>query len=219
MATALLTRHRDTHFHTPAPAPARGPARAHRAATGTLTRRTEKPPEVPPMKATAAQVEEVVKLHGTALHRYCLSLTRGDRSRAEEIKQETLIRAWKNPQAMADSHRFDSFRPWLFTVARRISIDAERARKARPQECDEAVLALIPEPECGYERLLDVELVRDALASLSEEHRAVIHCLHFRSLTGLETAQELGLPLGTVKSRSHYALRALQHALEVAGLG
>ncbi|MFD3558104.1 sigma-70 family RNA polymerase sigma factor [Streptomyces sp. NPDC058686] len=211
MATSLRTRHRGTHLRVTA----RGAAHSQRAAD-TTTRRAEKSPA--PARATAAEVEEVVKMHGAELHRYCLSLTRGDSSLAEEIKQDTLIRAWKNPQAMVASRGFGSFRPWLFTVARRISIDAERARRARPQECDEAVLALIPEPEHGYERFLDSELVRTALASLSAEHRAVIHCLHFRSLTGLETANELGLPLGTVKSRSHYALKALQNMLEEADL-
>jgi RNA polymerase sigma-70 factor (ECF subfamily) len=181
-----------------------------------LPRQTRKPPTRP--TATAAQLEHIIELHGPALHRFCLALTRGDRWRAEEIKQETLIRAWKNPDAMAASRGFDSFRPWLFTVARRVAIDTDRARRVRPQECDEAALTKIPEPDCTYDRLLTIELVREAVATLPPEQQAVIHCIHFRSMTGLETAKELGLPLGTVKSRSHYALKALHRALEEAGL-
>ncbi|MGW1412485.1 sigma-70 family RNA polymerase sigma factor [Streptomyces sp. NPDC002403] len=210
MTTALLIR-RNTgrHHDTPLGDTARPPASTptmHRAETAP-TQRT----------ATTAQMESIVELHGSTLHQFCLSLTRGDRWRAEEITQETLIRAWKHPDAIDASRGFESFRPWLFTVARRIAIDAARARRVRPQECDDTVLALIPEPECGYDRLLVAELVRDALASLTAEQQAVIHCLYFRSLTGLETAKELGVPLGTVKSRSHYAVKALQQALEEVG--
>ncbi|WP_327250014.1 sigma-70 family RNA polymerase sigma factor [Streptomyces sp. NBC_01320] len=164
-------------------------------------------------------MEIIVELHGSALHRFCLSLTRGDRWRAEEITQETLVRAWKHPTAIDASREFESFRPWLFTVARRIAIDAARARRVRPPECNDAVLTLIAEPERGYDRLLVAELVRDALASLTAEQQAVIYCLYFRSLTGLETAKELGVPLGTVKSRSHYAVKALKQALEGVGFG
>ncbi|MGW2562552.1 sigma-70 family RNA polymerase sigma factor [Streptomyces sp. NPDC001514] len=207
MTTALLTRtttdSRETARHHVArrrPADPRTPRRPAHAA--------------PRQTATAADLEDIVEQHGAALGRFCLSLTRGDAWRAEEIKQETLIRAWKNPDAMAASRGFGSFRPWLFTVARRIAIDADRARRVRPQECDDAILAMIPEPDCAYDRLLLVELVRKAVAALSPEQRAVIHCLHFRSMTGVETARELGVPLGTVKSRSHYALKALQASLQ-----
>jgi RNA polymerase sigma-70 factor (ECF subfamily) len=213
MTTALLTRPGTDH-HDVLLDDAAHPYPAWEVAPG----RTGTAPEPARRTASDAQLEKVIEAHGAALHRFCLSLTRGDRWRAEEIKQETLIRAWKNPDAMAASRGFGTFRPWLFTVARRIAIDAERARRVRPQECDEAVLALIPEPDCGYDRLLVIEMVRQAVASLSPEQQAVVHCLHFRSMTGVETAEELGLPLGTVKSRSHYALRALQRALEQAGL-
>lgn len=185
-------------------------------ATAVLTRRTGPAATGARPTATAAQLERIDALHGASLARFCLSLTRGNWTRAEEIKQETLVRAWKNPDAMAN-REYEGFRPWLFTVAKRISIDLERARRARPQECDESVLTLLPEPDCGYERVLDVDMVREAVGSLPVQQRAVIHCLHFRSMTAAEAAEELGIPLGTVKSRAYYALRTLRKTLTAYG--
>ncbi|MFE5767033.1 sigma-70 family RNA polymerase sigma factor [Streptomyces sp. NPDC056485] len=166
--------------------------------------------------ATAAQLEEIEALHGLELYRYCVSLTRGNPVSAEEIKQETLIRAWKNPKAMRQPG-YPTFRPWLFTVARRISIDLERARRARPQECDQEVLTLLPAPECGYERILDVDMVRMAIRNLPEAQRDVVICLHFKSMSSAETAEALGIPKGTVKSRAFYALKTLERTLTRLG--
>ncbi|MFE5026232.1 sigma-70 family RNA polymerase sigma factor [Streptomyces sp. NPDC056656] len=169
-----------------------------------------------PPNATADQLERIEELFGKSLLRYCMSLTRGNWTRAEEIKQETLIRAWKNPHAMTN-REFETFRPWLFTVARRIAIDLERARKARPQECDQEVLKLIPEPDCGYERVHDTDMVRSAIRCLPRQQREVIVCLHFKAMTSAEAAEELDIPQGTVKSRAHYALKALKRTLDAGG--
>ncbi|MFI1398175.1 sigma-70 family RNA polymerase sigma factor [Streptomyces sp. NPDC020681] len=209
MATALLTRPETSRPHE-MPAQRRPELRTPPA--------TEpKPPTPnPPRTATAAQLEQIEALHGASLLRYCMSLTRGNWMRAEEIKQETLIRAWKNPHAMT-SREFETFRPWLFTVARRISIDLERARRARPQECDQEVLRLIPEADCGYERVHDIEMVRAAIRALPRQQREVIVCLHFKSMTSAEAAEALGIPQGTVKSRAYYALKSLQRTLVARG--
>lgn len=70
--------------------------------------------------------------HGRPLFALLLRLSDGDRQRAEDLVQETLVRAWQHPEALrADD--FDSVRPWLLTVARRLAIDARRARQARPR--------------------------------------------------------------------------------------
>src|SRR6202453_4804332 len=68
--------------------------------------------------------------HGGALLRYALHLTGGDRQRAEDLVQETIVRAWRHPEALADRPA----RPWLFAVARNLAVDAHRARKSRPNE-------------------------------------------------------------------------------------
>src|ERR1700729_2102804 len=68
--------------------------------------------------------------HAGPLLRYAMHLMSGDRQRAEDIVQETLLRAWQHPEAIADRPA----RPWLFAVARNLAVDSFRARKARPPE-------------------------------------------------------------------------------------
>src|SRR5579875_2512697 len=74
--------------------------------------------------------------HAGPLLRYTLHLTSGDRQRAEDIVQETLVKAWLHPDAIADRPA----RPWLFAVARNLAVDSYRARRARPREVGEAAL-------------------------------------------------------------------------------
>jgi len=153
--------------------------------------------------------------HAPALLGYALRLCDGDRTRAEDIVQETLLRAWRNLDRLDESA--GPVRPWLFTVAQRVAIDAHRARRARPSEVGDAALALVP----GLDQLegaLDRIIVGDALESLSPEHRAVIVETYYRGRTVAETAGALGIPAGTVKSRCYYALRALKLALAERGV-
>jgi RNA polymerase sigma-70 factor (ECF subfamily) len=74
--------------------------------------------------------------HAAALLRYTMYLTGGDRQRAEDVVQEVLLRAWQHPEAVSGQPA----RPWLFTVAKNLVIDGQRARRARPQEVGEAAL-------------------------------------------------------------------------------
>lgn len=80
--------------------------------------------------------------HAGPLLAYVLRLVAGDRQRAEDVVQETLIRAWKNAGQL--NRATGSVRPWLVTVARRIVIDGHRSRQARPQEVDPSPLEVIP---------------------------------------------------------------------------
>ncbi|MGS2586366.1 sigma-70 family RNA polymerase sigma factor [Streptomyces hebeiensis] len=149
--------------------------------------------------------------HGPALLNFLLGLTFGDRQRAEDLLQETLVRAWQHPEAFDGP--FESMRPWLFTVGRRLAIDARRSRLARPPEVGDGILATTPDPEDPTETTTLALDVRKAVRELSPEHRAVLAHIYFRGLSVNETARALGIPAGTVKSRSYYALRALARAL------
>lgn len=153
--------------------------------------------------------------HAPALLAYAVRLTDGDRARAEDIVQETLVRAWRHLDRLDEST--GPVRPWLFTVAQRVAIDAHRARKARPPETGDAVLASVPSLD-EVEPALDRIVVTDALDSLSAEHRAVIVETYYRGRSVAEAAATLGIPPGTVKSRSYYALRALKLALAERGV-
>ena len=153
--------------------------------------------------------------HGVALWHYALSLTGGDRSRAQDVVQETLLRAWRNPKAFSPER--GSPRAWLYAVARRIVIDDHRSARSRR----ERVTGRVPDvsvPDRSDE-VVDHELVVAALARLSPDHRAVLRECYLLGRSVDEAAVTLGIPPGTVKSRTHYALRALRLALDELGGG
>ncbi|MFJ8229779.1 sigma-70 family RNA polymerase sigma factor [Streptomyces sp. NPDC094448] len=152
-------------------------------------------------------IAELQREHGPALLSFLQGLTYGDQQRAEDLVQETLVRAWQHPEAF--ERPYESMRPWLFTVGRRLAIDARRSRLARPAEIGDGVLATTPDPADPTEMAVAQLDVRAAVDSLSADHRAVLDRLYFQGLSVRETAESLGIPPGTVKSRTHYALRAL----------
>ncbi|MBF6183286.1 Sigma-K factor [Nocardia otitidiscaviarum] len=151
--------------------------------------------------------------HATALWRYTYGLV-GDPGRAEDIVQETLLRAWQRPAVLDQSTH--SARAWLFTVARHLAVDEYRsARNRREFRMDHP-----PEQPVAdqADRALDGWLVADALARLSPDHRAVIVRAYYRGLSTHQIAAELDIPEGTVKSRMHYGMRALRLALQEMGV-
>jgi RNA polymerase sigma-70 factor (ECF subfamily) len=153
--------------------------------------------------------------HAGPLLGYVLKLTDGDRQRAEDVVQETLLRAWRHPESLDPSR--GSLRPWLWTVARNIVVDAARARRARPFEVAEDALAAVSVDDQIDRALLSWE-VAEALGTLSADHRAVLVETYYRGRTVAEAADALGIPTGTVKSRAFYALRALRLAFEERGI-
>jgi RNA polymerase sigma-70 factor, ECF subfamily len=162
-----------------------------------------------------AALRMLYEQHAAPLLSYALRLTGGDRGRSEDIVQETLLRAWRHPQAL-DPER-GPVRSWLFTVARNVAVDAHRARRSRPTEVGDEPLALIPAAD-EIEKALDSWLVADAMSALSSDHRAVLVETYYLGRSVAEAAAVLGIPAGTVKSRTFYALRALKLALEERGV-
>ncbi|KAA9382084.1 sigma-70 family RNA polymerase sigma factor [Microbispora cellulosiformans] len=160
--------------------------------------------------------EELVRAlfddHAGPLYGYVLRLT-GDPGRAEDVVQETLLRAWRNPGVLEGR----PVRAWLFTVARNIVVDQHRARRSRPQETGDEALAVLPADD-ELDRAVESWGVAEALASLRPEHREVLMETYYRGRSVKEASEVLGIPQGTVKSRTYYALRALKLALEERGL-
>jgi RNA polymerase sigma-70 factor, ECF subfamily len=151
--------------------------------------------------------------HATALVAYVQRLLNGDRQLAEDIVQETLLRAWKHAGDLPERSR----RPWLFTTARHLVIDAYRARKARPVEVSAELVEGIAEDD-ALDAALDAVLISDALHALSPRHREVLLESYYGGRTAAQIAEAHGLPAGTVRSRIHYALRALRLALQERGV-
>lgn len=145
--------------------------------------------------------------HAAALRRYVLRLT-ADRARAEAVVQETLLRACQDQQMVADGQR--SPRAWLFTVARNV-ITETRSSSGNSSSGEQ------DDPD-GHHPALDRMLMADAMAQLSREQRAVVHCAYYRGLSIAQIAAELGIAEGTAKSWLHYALRALRQTLQEMGV-
>jgi RNA polymerase sigma-70 factor (ECF subfamily) len=153
--------------------------------------------------------------HAGPLLAFVLRLTGGDRGRAEDVVQETLLQAWRHPEVLDPAR--GPVRPWLMTVARRVAIDHYRARQARPAEVgDEGLEQLATED--GIDDALERWLVADALATLAPAHREALLHTYYAGRTATEAAMTLGVPAGTVKSRVFYGLRALRLALEERGV-
>ncbi|WP_432838977.1 sigma-70 family RNA polymerase sigma factor [Dactylosporangium sp. CA-092794] len=167
----------------------------------------------------AARLDEALRqlydVYSPMLLSYLMRLTNGDRHRAEDIVQETLIRAWNHPEARLPDGYWS--RRWLFTVARRIAIDHIRAVSARPPEHPDERIEAYSGHEDDVERMLDRREVREALARMPERLRSVLVAMYFQDFSTAEAAQLLSVPQGTVKSRMYHAMRALREDLVERG--
>jgi RNA polymerase sigma-70 factor (ECF subfamily) len=168
-----------------------------------------------PVPDTDTRMQAIHDAHAEPLYRYLVRLTFGDRQAAEDLLQETLLRAWRNIDRLPRD--LESVRPWLFTVARNHAIDVARARQVRPAEVTTTDMSREPAERDAMEQVVAAETVRKALLGLSDEHRSVLIELYLRDASAVEVSVRLGIPEGTVKSRAHYGLRALRVALEPAG--
>jgi RNA polymerase sigma-70 factor (ECF subfamily) len=156
-----------------------------------------------------AAIRQLYSHYANALYCYVEQFC-PDRASADDIVQETFIRAWRHlPQLSADDR---PVRPWLYRVARNLLIDANRAARTRPMSA--------PGPsaevgtDSGMEEVLDRQVVSAALQHLSPAHQSVLVETFYRGGTMATVARELGIPHGTARSRLHYALDALRQHLQ-----
>jgi RNA polymerase sigma-70 factor, ECF subfamily len=154
-----------------------------------------------------AVIRRLYSHYAEALHGYVEQFC-PDRASADDIVQETFIRAWRHlPQLRADDR---PVRPWLFRVARNLLIDANRAARARPTTVQVGEVGI----DAGVDEILDRQLVSAALAHLSPAHQTVLVETFYRGGSMATIACELGIPHGTARSRLHYALDAMRKQLQ-----
>ena len=164
----------------------------------------------------AAMMRVLYDEHAAALWRYVVRLT-GDPARAEDVVQETLLRAWRHPEVTYDADR--SARAWLFTVARNLIIDERRSARWRNEQGTDDVEAVADRPGPDeVDGTLDRLLLSTAMSELTDDHRAVIHRAYYQGHSVAQIANDLQIAEGTVKSRLHYAVRALRLNLQEMGV-
>src|SRR4051795_12069646 len=164
----------------------------------------------------SAQNEESMRAlyreYGPELYGFAVSAL-GDRGLAEELVQEVFTRVWRKAESYDPSRA--SFSTWLYGIARNAIIDQKRRASVRPAL---SAYAVDDDQRGTVDQSLENALLRwqvnSALERLTPEHRQVIRLAHFQGLTLREISERTGLPLGTVKSRTSYALRGLRLALE-----
>lgn len=157
-----------------------------------------------------AAFRELVATHAEPLWRCARALCRDDHD-AEDLAQETLVEAWRSLARFDESLRFST---WLYGILRHRFLKARR--KPRPVASGEDQPADRPgretPPTVAAEQVEEARLVQAAVAALPDEHRVVVEMRFFAGLSLDEIATLLGCPLGTVKSRLHYALEKLRLA-------
>src|SRR5258705_2556011 len=139
-----------------------------------------------------AAMELVHRVHSRPLYRFLLRVTLGDAREAEDLLQETLLKAWRYLQ----DHPGDAenLRPWLYTLARRIAIDGARARQARPTEVGTTDLSTYPASHDDIERALVGVTMRRGLMSLAPSHREVLIEIFYHDRSARQAAEKLGIP-------------------------
>jgi RNA polymerase sigma-70 factor (ECF subfamily) len=125
---------------------------------------------------------------------------------ARDAVQEALIRAWRDLPGLRDPERFDA---WLHRLLVNACLDLVRRRKRRVIEVELSPIDSLATPDVAS-ALADRQLLDQALARLSPGHRAVVALHYLLGMPLPDVAKSLGIPLGTAKSRLHYALGAMR---------
>ncbi len=170
--------------------------------------------ETRPVLASDDGVRAVYAAHGPELYRFALR-SLGDRGLAEEAVQETFVRAWQAAARFDDA--LGSLRTWLFAIIRNVVIDLSRARAVRPALASDSRASDAPTIDDDLDRVLVAWQVEEALRMLSEEHRSALVEVHYKGRPDHDVAADFGVPVGTVKSRVYYALKAMRLALDELG--
>ena len=164
-----------------------------------------------PRDSSGDELRELYRRYAPELFGFAVSAL-GDREQAEEVVQDVFAQLWRH--AGDYDQRRASVRTWLYAIARNRIVDARRRAAARPRSADDDSLDGASEIDAALDQAVLRWQVTAALARLSPAHREVIRLAHYGGLTMREISERIGIPLGTVKSRTSYALRSLRLILD-----
>ncbi|MDQ3167308.1 MAG: sigma-70 family RNA polymerase sigma factor [Chloroflexota bacterium] len=167
----------------------------------------------------ARALEVLYERYSRVVYSFALRIV-ADPQLAEELLQEVFFRAWQQGGAYSASR--GTFVTWLLSITHNMAIDEVRKRRRRPQRADsedpEAVLAAVPDLGLSVEDEVWLGALRDtiagALGTLPPNQRVAIEMAYFRGLTQREIAEQLGEPLGTIKTRMRLGIQKLRDQLE-----
>jgi RNA polymerase sigma-70 factor (ECF subfamily) len=156
-----------------------------------------------------AAFEELIGLYQPRL-RYFLARMVGDDHGADDLLQEVWLDVYRGVARLAEPGAFST---WLYRIARRRALGARRRRHQPPASLDGIDLPELDEDEEEDFSAEDVERVHAALGRLAPEHREVLLLRFMEEMSYEDIARVTGCHLGTVRSRLHYAKRALRRLL------
>ena len=186
------------------------PPRAGDAAPAAATVDRDRPPGSQPAAVPAgggadAVLRSLYAEHSASLRSQAQRML-SDPHQAEDVVQETMLRAWRKLDTLNPER--GSVGGWLRRVSYNIAVDRLRAKRARPPEVDESYTSTAASSVTDHaDAAVNSAFVARALATLTPSHRAVLHQLYFADRTCAEAAKVLGIREGTVKSRLYHALR------------
>jgi RNA polymerase sigma-70 factor (ECF subfamily) len=157
-----------------------------------------------------AAVRTVFQAYGRLVFTVALRVL-GDRGLAEDATQQTFVQAWRAAAAFDPGRELG---PWLATIARRAAIDVQRREAIRaPRPVADMTARDAPSAAETAERAYEAWAVRQAVDELPGDERDVVRLQHLEGKSHTEIAEQLGIPIGTVKSRSNRAHRRLASRL------
>lgn len=152
--------------------------------------------------------EKIYDAFSSALFGVCLKIV-NDQEQAEDVLQDAFIKIWKNIHSFEPSK--GTFFTWMLNIARNSAIDKLRQMKKRGSGTNQNELNDVSNLVANSEQFNTNTIgLNELLLKLPQEHQEIIEYLYYKGYTQQEVSDELELPLGTVKTRSRYALRALK---------